>query len=173
MTGVPSSDQGDGAVLQLAGGVGLGVDVGDLLQLQAALQRQGVVQVPPDEEHILLVPPATWRRHWMSSVCSSTCSICPGSASMPRTMALYVSQIHGAHHIAEIQPQQVQHHHLGAVRLGGGHGDLRARPRCRARRRLSRAMERAHHVDDAQDPGAAASWPPAGRPWCPASRRTG
>ena len=38
-------DERDGAVLQLAGGVGLGVDIADLLELQAPLQRQGVVQI--------------------------------------------------------------------------------------------------------------------------------
>ena len=50
----PLLDEGDGAVLQLAGGVGLGVDVGDLLELQASLQRQGVVQIAADKEDLLV-----------------------------------------------------------------------------------------------------------------------
>ena len=48
-------NQADGAVLQLAGGIGLGVDIGDLLQLQGALQPHGVVDVPADEENGLVV----------------------------------------------------------------------------------------------------------------------
>lgn len=46
-------DQGDGAVLQLAGGIRLGVDIADLLELQASLQAQGIVQVPADEEYVV------------------------------------------------------------------------------------------------------------------------
>ena len=48
-------NEGDGAVLELTGGVGLGVDVSDLLELQAPLQAGGAVQVPADEEHVPVV----------------------------------------------------------------------------------------------------------------------
>ena len=41
-------------MLQLAGGVGLGVDIRNFLQFQAALQRQGVVQIAADEEDLLM-----------------------------------------------------------------------------------------------------------------------
>ena len=51
----PLLDQGDGAVLELAGGVGLGVDIADLLELQGALQAHGIVQVPADEEDGVVV----------------------------------------------------------------------------------------------------------------------
>ena len=43
-------DKSDGAVLQLTGGVGLGVEVGDLLQLQRTLHAGSIVQVAADEE---------------------------------------------------------------------------------------------------------------------------
>ena len=42
-------------MLELAGGVGLGVDVGDFLELEASLQAGGAVQVPADEEHVPVV----------------------------------------------------------------------------------------------------------------------
>ena len=40
MIGVCLVDQGDRAVLQLAGGIALGVDIADFLQLQRAFQGQ-------------------------------------------------------------------------------------------------------------------------------------
>ena len=40
-------------MLQLTGGIRLGVDIADLLELQASLQAQGIVQVPADEEHVV------------------------------------------------------------------------------------------------------------------------
>ena len=45
--------QGEGAVLQLAGGIGLGMDVGDLLQLERTLERNRVMQAAPEEERVL------------------------------------------------------------------------------------------------------------------------
>jgi hypothetical protein len=44
-------DERDRAVLELAGGEALGVDVGDLLELERALQRDRVADVAPEEEH--------------------------------------------------------------------------------------------------------------------------
>ena len=43
-------DERDGAVLELSGGIRLGVDVGDLLELERGFKRDGVVDVAPDEE---------------------------------------------------------------------------------------------------------------------------
>ena len=41
-------------MLQLPGGVGLRVEVGDLLELQGALHAGGVVQVAADEEQVIV-----------------------------------------------------------------------------------------------------------------------
>ena len=43
-------DERDGAVLELSGGIRLGVDIGDLLELERGFKRDGVVDVAPDEE---------------------------------------------------------------------------------------------------------------------------
>src|SRR4028119_319147 len=43
-------DHGDGAVLELAGGEALGVDVGELLELERALQGDREADVPADEQ---------------------------------------------------------------------------------------------------------------------------
>ncbi len=48
-------NQADGAVLQLACGVGLAVNVGDFLHLETALQADSVVQATTDKENILSV----------------------------------------------------------------------------------------------------------------------
>ena len=50
-------DQRERPVLELAGGVGLGVDVGDLLQLQRAFHRDRVVDAAAEEQRVL----AAWR----------------------------------------------------------------------------------------------------------------
>ncbi len=49
-------EQGDRAVLHLAGGVGVGGDVGDLLELQRALQRDRQPDVAADVEEELSLP---------------------------------------------------------------------------------------------------------------------
>jgi hypothetical protein len=45
-------DEGVGAVLHLAGGVAFGVDVGDLLELERAFERDGVVDAAAEEEEV-------------------------------------------------------------------------------------------------------------------------
>ncbi len=40
-------------MLELAAGVGLGVDIGDFLELQRGLERRGIVHVAADKVHIL------------------------------------------------------------------------------------------------------------------------
>ena len=50
--GIAGLDQRDGPVLQLGGLHALGVDVRDLLQLQRALERGGVLVQPPDVEDV-------------------------------------------------------------------------------------------------------------------------
>ena len=47
-------DEGQGSVLQLAGRIGLGVDVGDLLELQRAFHGDRVMTATPEEERVLL-----------------------------------------------------------------------------------------------------------------------
>ena len=45
-------DQGDRAVLHLGGGIALGVDIADLLELQRALQRDGIMDIAAEVEGI-------------------------------------------------------------------------------------------------------------------------
>jgi hypothetical protein len=48
-------DQGEGAVLEFAGGIGLGVDVGDFLELEGALPGDGVLVAAAQEEGVMFV----------------------------------------------------------------------------------------------------------------------
>ena len=53
-------DQRDDAVLQLAAGEALGVDVAHLLHLQGRLQRQRIARSAPDDEEVRAI--AGWPR---------------------------------------------------------------------------------------------------------------
>jgi hypothetical protein len=52
-TGISLGHQRQRAVLELAGRVGLGVDVADLLELERAFQRDRVVQAAAQEQRVL------------------------------------------------------------------------------------------------------------------------
>ena len=43
----------DGAVLQLSGSVGFGMNIGYLLHLQAAFQADGIIKAPADKENVM------------------------------------------------------------------------------------------------------------------------
>ena len=139
-------------MLQLAGGIRLGVDIADLLELQASLQAQGIVQVPADEEHVVpsgeilghLPDPVRLGQHLLQ--------LFRKIQDIPDHGGVCLV-VHGAHDLAEVQAQQVQHRHLGAVGLGGGHGDLRPGPGIQHVVGLP-GNGGAHHVDDGQDAGA-------------------
>ena len=145
----PVLNEGDGAVLQLAGGIGLGVDVRDLLELQGALQTQSVVHVPTDEEHGIVV-------EILGCVVLDLLLLFQhllhlgGQHQQLLHRAVIPLPRHGTQLLREIQPQQVHHRKLGGVRLGGGHGDLRPGPGVQHHIRLP-GDGRTHHVDDGQD----------------------
>ena len=70
-------DEGDGAVLHLPGGIALGVDVGDLLELEGPFQRDGVERAAAEEEEV------AWRRAhvWAALRRSARSSEPPGPAA--------------------------------------------------------------------------------------------
>ena len=45
-------NQGDGPVLHFAGGIAFGVDVGDFLELQGALEGDGVIELAAHEQTV-------------------------------------------------------------------------------------------------------------------------
>ena len=69
-------DQGDGAVLHLAGGITLGVDVGNLLQLQCAFERNRVVDAATRDR---VKSVRVWNRDATSSTSGAIFSVCSNS----------------------------------------------------------------------------------------------
>ncbi len=70
-TGMSLVDQGQRAVLELAGRVGFGVDVADFLELERPFQRDRVVQAAAQEQRVVLLGEAA-RPSWTS--CGSSAS---------------------------------------------------------------------------------------------------
>jgi hypothetical protein len=115
--------QRDGAVLEFARGVGLGVDVADLLELERAFEGQGIHPAAAQEEDVArlgepggdaaagsLMPsawftrPGIWRR---------------ASSAAAWALASTAAALAGG-----LQGQEAQDHELAGEGLGGGHADL-------------------------------------------------
>ena len=126
-------DQRDGAVLHLGRGIPLGVDVGDLLQLERAFQRHREVHPRPRYSAFLVV------RRNRSASCSISRSAResgrPGRAAAGRRWmncaALENAQIPEP---GDAQRDQGQRGHLAGERLGARHARPRGRRAGRCRR---------------------------------------
>ena len=113
-------------MLELAGGVGLGVDVGDLLELQRAFLRHRIVQAAAQEQRVLLarevLRPADQlrlqREHRLQRDRQMAQRLQVGGLLLIAQLALDLRQR---------QRQQEQPGELGRERLGRGDADLDAR----------------------------------------------
>ena len=80
-------DERDRAVLQLTRREALGVDVGELLELQRALQRDGIADVAAEEAptrcSAIQCASCSTRSAWSSTVCNFSGTAC-SSAAAPR-----------------------------------------------------------------------------------------
>ena len=76
-------------MLHLAGGEGLRVDIADLLEFQAALQRNGVVKAAADEEGVLGVGIFAGKTTGCAPLSASVFSIFSGRASSSATSCSY------------------------------------------------------------------------------------
>ena len=149
-------DEGDGAVLHLAGGVALGVDVGDFLELERALERDRVVGAAPEEEDVAGLVRSAWRPASRPAPGASTCSICAGMWRSASRCGRAWSGRERAAQATELTPSRKSASQLGGEGLGGGDADLRAglgveRPVAVARGWRSRPRCR---CETARDPGA-------------------
>ena len=121
-------DQADGPVLQFARGVSLGMDIADFLHLQAAFQADRVIQPPADEEDVMRVghlggeplQPFLFLQDPRDLVRNLGQLRQHAPGLFPGDLAPYAGQVDGQH---------IRGNQLGAVGLGGGHGDFRARQR--------------------------------------------
>ena len=141
-------NQRNGSMLQLAGGVSLGMDVADLLHLQAALQADGVIHTPADEEHILGIGEFGGKplnsflilQHPFNLLRQRLQLLQHIIQTLLRKDPPDEGQLHG---------KQIGGDQLGAVRLGGCHSNLRSRQSVEHMIRFP-GNGAAHHIDHSQ-----------------------
>ncbi len=115
-------------MLHLAGGIPLGVDVRDLLQLQRAFERDRVVNAPAQEKEVAARVKAV----------ADLLNLLVGLEDLfdqqrqvrqRVQMGLPLLRTQRALHPRQVQREQVERHQLRGEGLGGGDANLRARVR--------------------------------------------
>ena len=120
-------NKADGAVLKFAGSVSLGVNIRNLLELQGTLQPQGIVHIPSDKKHTVMI-------EILAGKILDIVLVGEDLLHFPRQQQHLLEDgailflLHGTQQPRQVQPQQVQHCQLGGIRLGGGYRNLRSRP---------------------------------------------
>eukprot|EP01135_Chromosphaera_perkinsii_P008173 Nk52_evm1s1172 gene=Nk52_evmTU1s1172 len=122
---LPRLDQGDGPVLELAGGETLGMDVGDLLELERALHRGGVADVAAQEQHALGVDHVLGELLDLRGAVQHLLDLLGDLLEVAHQGGDLVGEQVAAH-LGQEQSQQVAGGDLTEVRLGRGHRDLGA-----------------------------------------------
>lgn len=120
-------DEGEGAVLELASGVGFGVDIGDFLELERAFEGHGVVERAADEEDVLAETVLLGEGLNRLDVFEQFV----GLAGQLLEAADDLAHPRGRNGAAQRRDVESQHQHadeLRGVSLGGSHGDFRAGP---------------------------------------------
>ena len=168
----PVLDQRDRPVLELAGREALGVDVGELLELERALERDREAGVPAEEEHRRGVlearaPARRPRRRRRAPAGRGRAS--PASSS---TTCADLVAVLGAPHLGEVEPEQVAGDQLGQEALGRRDADLGAGVGVDDRVGLARDR-RAVGVADREHLRALLARVPDRHAACRRSRRTG
>ncbi len=134
-------------MLELAGGVGLGVYVGYLLQLQSPFERNGVMDTAPQEEGVLLIGKTLGHLLDIPVQLQGLPDLRRQAAQLGDELALDLGR-HAAS-AAEGDAEQHQGHQLGGERLGRCDAYLRAR--MRHEHQITLAHERAlGHVADCE-----------------------
>ena len=142
-------DQRDRAVLHLRRRVALGMDVGDLLELQGTLERGGEIHAPPQVQEIPRVGEARRQRpHFRLERQGARHQLRQLDQAAHQLPALLRRQ---PPRPPEIQPQQRQRRDLRRERLGRRHADLGARVQVDPAPALARDGT-PHHVDDPHHP---------------------
>src|SRR6478752_7569579 len=120
---LPRLDQSDRAVLELAGGEALGVNVGELLELERTLERHGVADVTAEEEH-------------RAGVGHEAGDLAHPVEAVEDLLDLAGDLVQVLHHglrlvgegaapqLREVEAEDVAGRDLGQERLRGGDGDL-------------------------------------------------
>ena len=144
-------DDRDRPVLELARGEALGVDVGQLLELERTLQRDGEPDVPAEEEDRVGVGQRAAQRPDLVHAGEHLGDGLGQAAQVVDDRGDLVLVLHAAH-LGEEQPDEVAGDDLAEERLGRGDGDLGAGVRVEHGVGLARDG-RAVGVADGQDAG--------------------
>ena len=135
-------------MFELAGGVGLGVDVADLLHLETSFQADGVVQTAPNEEDVVGVGVLAGEPLDALLVLQHPLNLFRQGLQLADEGAAALL-INAAAHLGKLGGEQIDRRQLGAVGLGGGHRDFRPGVGVQQVIALPRDAG-AHHVDDTQ-----------------------
>ncbi len=133
-------------MLELARGIRLRVDVGDLLQLQCAFERDGIVDSTPEEERVVALREAL-------RPCLDLRLEVEGMLDAAGHITQLVDGIGfglGAQaplHLRQREAEREQRRKLRGERLGGCHADLRAGARVEDESRCARDGALAHVAD--------------------------
>ena len=138
-------------MLQLTGGIGFRVYVGDLLHFQCAFQRHGVVGVASDVEHGVTGVVFLCQLRQRAVHVQRLLDLLRNGLKLTDQpyILLFRKKFHG---MCRIHGEQIQHRKLRGISLCGGHRDLGTGPGiqgvvCQFRNGA------AHHIDDGQRPG--------------------
>ena len=118
-------DQRVGPVLHFAGGIAFGVDVGDLLQLERAFERDREMNAAAEEQEVGGAEQFARQLFVDADRADSTVSSLPGMRSSSCTRQRDALSSRHAVGLAQVHRQDEQRGQLAGERLGGGHADLR------------------------------------------------
>ena len=136
------------SVLELAGRIGFSVDVADFLELEAAFQREGVVEAAPDEEAALGVDEAAGEVLYLLTVGQTGLDDLTGAEQLGGQAAgLCLTQTTSG--VGQTEREEVEGAELHHIGFGGRYGDLRAGVGVEDVVRCA-GDGAAHHIDDGQ-----------------------
>ena len=119
-------DEGVGAVLHLSGGVALGVDVADLLELESALEGDGVVDAAAQEEEVVGGVEDLGKLRALGIYRTQNLLKFTGNARELVDEGEGLGVRNGAADLGEVEREEEERSELGGEGLGAGDADLRA-----------------------------------------------
>ena len=140
-------DERDGAVLHLGGGIALGVNVADFLELQRSLECDGEVVAAAEVEHVAHVLVAV--REVADQLVLGEDLLDLGGDGLQRADQAGRAGAGQATHAGQMEGEQGEHDELRGERLRRGHADLAAGVQIDAGVGLAGDRAR-HHVADGE-----------------------
>ncbi len=137
------------------------MNVADLLQLERALETDGIVNASSDEEDILGIGVLCGKPLNSLLILKDGLDLLRNALQLPDQLPVLLLR-YGIPHPAQLQRQSISRNELCAVGLGGGHGDFRPGQRIEDMVRFP-GDGGAHHIHNAQSLQASLLCLPQGR----------